>query len=111
MTTKLALTLPKSHEKDIERAVSILKDAGCSHVFLFGSIATGKGDESSDIDLAVQGCSKGQFFSLFGKLMLELAHPVDLVRLDGQDPFARFLQSEGELVQLGVLSKPNYDRS
>ena len=69
-------------------------------MFLFGSLATGESAESSDIDLAVQGCANSQFFPILGKLMLELAHPVDLVRLDGQDPFARFLQKEGELVQL-----------
>lgn len=30
--------------------------------------------------------------------MLELMHPVDLINLDRQDDFSRFLEEEGELV-------------
>ncbi len=100
MSTISAPALPKSYEKDIKRAVAILKDAGCTRVYLFGSLAAGKSEQFSDIDLAVQGCSKGQYFPLLGKLMLELTHPVDLVSLDDQDPFASFIMEEGELVQV-----------
>ncbi len=31
--------LPEIYEKDIRRAVEILKEAGCTHVYLFGSLA------------------------------------------------------------------------
>lgn len=94
--------LSETYQRDIRRAVEILKEAGCSDVFLFGSLATGRvPDRSSDIDLAIRGCPKGRFFHLLGRLLLELDHPVDLVSLDGQDPFARYLEQEGELLQIG----------
>ena len=93
--------LPKPYQKDIHRAVEILKEAGCTHVFLFGSLTAGKVRDGSDIDLAIRGCPKGRFFHLLGRLLLELDHPVDLVNLDRQDAFARYLEEEGELLQIG----------
>ncbi len=95
------LQIPESYRKDIQRAVIILKQAGCSQVYLFGSLGSGKVRRDSDIDLAIRGCPKGQFFHLLGKLLIELDHPVDLVRLDTQDSFGRYLEKEGELLQIG----------
>jgi predicted nucleotidyltransferase len=69
-------------------------------VFLFGSLATGEVKDKSDIDLAVRGCPKGEFFHLLGRLLLELDYPVDLANLDSQDAFARYLEQEGELLQI-----------
>jgi predicted nucleotidyltransferase len=92
---------PEIYQKDIQRAVEILKQAGCTAVFLFGSLTTGKVHEGTDIDLAIRGCPKGKFFQLLGKLMLELNHPVDLVSLDRDDGFARYLEKEGGLFQVG----------
>ena len=93
--------LPVTYQKDIDRAVEMLKQAGCTQVFLFGSLAGGKISGGSDIDLAIRGCPKGSFFHLLGKLLLELDHPVDLVSLDRQDAFARYLEQEGGLLQIG----------
>ena len=93
--------LPEAYQKDVRRAVEILKGAGCTDVFLFGSLATGKVKGQSDIDLAIRGCPKGKFFHLLGRLLLELDYPVDLVNLDRQDAFARYLEEEGELLQIG----------
>ena len=91
---------PEPYKRAIRRAAEILKQAGCTEVFLFGSLAAGKVKEKSDIDLAVRGCPKGEFFLLFGRLLLELDHPVDLVNLDSQDNFARYLEREGELIPI-----------
>jgi len=93
--------LPETYRKDVRRAVEILKGAGCTDVFLFGSLATGEIKDKSDIDLAIRGCPKGRFFHLLGRLLLELDYPVDLVNLDRQDAFARYLEKEGELLQIG----------
>ena len=98
---KEKVQLPKVYQKDVHRAVEMLKEAGCTHVFLFGSLTVGKVRDGSDIDLAIRGCPKGRFFHLLGKLLLELDHPVDLVSLDRQDAFARYLEEEGELLQIG----------
>jgi predicted nucleotidyltransferase len=69
-------------------------------VFLFGSLAAGEVKDKSDIDLAVRGCPKGEFFHILGKLLLELDYPVDLVNLDSQDAFAHYLEREGALLQI-----------
>ena len=93
--------IPETYQRSLQRAVEILKAAGCTDVFLFGSVATGQIREDSDIDLAIRGCPKGNFFHILGQLLLELDHPVDLVSLDSHDAFARYLEQEGELVRVG----------
>ena len=97
--------LPRDYQQDIQRAVEILRSAGCTDVFVFGSLSSGRARKESDIDLAVRGCPKGKFFHLLGRLLLELDHPVDLVSLDSQDPFARHLEEEGDLVR---IDRPPY---
>ena len=95
------LQLPSTYQDNLQRAVDILKRGGCSEIFLFGALVTSNVHQNSDIDLAVRGCPKGNFFHLLGQLLLELDYPVDLVNLESQDAFARYLEQEGELVQLG----------
>jgi predicted nucleotidyltransferase len=92
---------PEAYQSDIRRAVSILKEAGCTHVFLFGSLTAVEVGGKPDIDLAIRGCPKCKFFHLLGRLLLELEHPVDLVDLDGRRAFARYLEEQGELLQVG----------
>jgi predicted nucleotidyltransferase len=91
---------PEMYQRDIRRAASILKEAGCTHVFLFGSLTSPGLQGESDIALAVRGCSKGKLFHLLGRLLLELEHPVDLVDLDRQRAFACYLEEEGDLLQV-----------
>jgi predicted nucleotidyltransferase len=93
--------VPERFRADLARAVQILKEEGCTEIFLFGSGAAGNLRDSSDLDLAIRGCPRGRFFHLLGRLLRELEHPVDLVNLDTQDPFGQFLQQEGGLVQVG----------
>lgn len=88
-------------DSDIQRAIQILKAAGCSEVFVFGSAITGQIRPDSDLDLAVRGCPRGEFFHLLGQLLLELHRPVDLINLDTPDAFAHRLQKEGALVRVG----------
>jgi len=92
---------PDDYKRDIVRAIEILKNGGCSDIFLFGSIATGEYRKKSDIDLAIKGCPKGKFFHLLGKLLFELKYSVDLINLDNQDAFARYLENNGDLIQIG----------
>ncbi|MEK7443170.1 MAG: nucleotidyltransferase domain-containing protein [Chloroflexota bacterium] len=94
------IKVPPVYEKDVRRAVQILKDAGCTHIFLFGSITSGKVTTRSDIDLAVRGCPKGKYFRVLGKLTREIDHPVDLVNLDTQISFAKHLEREHRLIQI-----------
>ena len=92
--------LSDSYQKNIRRAVEILKGAGCTDVFLFGSLTTGETRDGSDIDLAIRGCPKVSFSSL-GRLLLELDYPVDLVSLDRQNDFAHYLEKKGGLLRIG----------
>ncbi len=91
--------MTRSIRSDLDRAIEILKEEGCDEVYLYGSIAEGRFDEKSDLDLAVKGIPSGDFFRVLGRLMLELDHPVDLVDLDKDKDFSKFLKEEGELVQ------------
>ncbi len=93
--------IPDTFQRDIRRAIEILKDAGCTGIYLFGSLASSKSRNASDIDLAIRGCPKQKYFQLLGKLMFELDKPVDLVDLDRQDSFSRYLLEEGELLRIG----------
>ena len=45
----------------------MLKDAGCSEIFLFGGAGTGSVLEASDIDRAMRGCPQGRFSHLRGR--------------------------------------------
>ncbi len=95
------IEIPDEFEADLHRATEILKAAGCTDIYVFGSLAKGRAGESSDLDLAVRGCPKAGFFHLWGKLFMSLDHSVDLVDLDSEDPFAHYLQTHAELVQVG----------
>ncbi|MDM8522303.1 hypothetical protein QUF80_02935 [Desulfococcaceae bacterium HSG8] len=57
------IQLPEPYEKNIRQAVKILRAAGCTHIFLFGSLAENRLRESSYIDIAVQRCPRGDSFS------------------------------------------------
>ncbi len=92
--------IPGILQADINRAVQILKEEGCTEVYLFGSGTTGRVREESDIDLAIRGCPQGHFFRIVGRLLWELERPVDLVNLDTQDAFAQYLEKAGELRRL-----------
>jgi predicted nucleotidyltransferase len=74
--------LPAPYRMNVARAIEILKDAGCTEIYLFGSLATGDIRPQSDMDIAVRGCPKKDFFQIYGKLFRELDYSVDLVDLD-----------------------------
>ncbi|NTU84256.1 MAG: nucleotidyltransferase domain-containing protein [Chloroflexales bacterium] len=94
-------TYPASVQHDLQRAVAILKEGGCSSVFLFGSAASGTMHAGSDLDLAVRGCPPQHFFALLARLLSDLDHSIDLVDLDLPGPFVEALLSSGKLVHLG----------
>jgi len=87
-------------QKDVNEAVAILKEGGCSEIFVFGSLTAPQESMPNDIDLAIRGCPQGEFFRLMGRLMMSLSYPVDMINLDSADPFARFLEKEGNLKKI-----------
>lgn len=85
----------------IKKAVIILKKAGCSEIYLFGSQATGRANENSDIDLGIRGLRSHSFFGLHYDLEQALKMKVDLVDFDYQKDLFEVLNQVGELKKIG----------
>jgi predicted nucleotidyltransferase len=88
---------PDELRQAIEQAAAILKAAGAETVYLFGSIVEGSFRPDSDIDLAVTGLPPAKFFQAMGQTMIILPRPFDLVDLDVDTPFTRYLKQKGKL--------------
>ncbi len=96
------VNLPNSYKKDIEKAVKLLKDNGAKDVYIFGSIANGKFDENSDIDIAVKGLNEKDFYKIVSILMFELDNEFDLIDLDDKENrFSQMLLKIGGLLKVG----------
>ena len=85
----------------IEQAAAALRAAGAHEVYVFGSAATGKLRDGSDVDLAVSGLPPEVFFRAMGAASQILRRSLDLVDLDEDNPFTQYLRSEGELRRVG----------
>lgn len=87
-------------QERIKEASAALKAAGAREVYIFGSATTGSMREGSDIDLAVSGLPPERFFKAMGAAGDILEHPFDLIDLDEDSPFTRYLKEEKELVRI-----------
>ena len=85
----------------IKKAAENLKAAGAREVYLFGSAVRGTMEERSDIDLAVSGLPPEKFFQVLAQVEDIFQRPIDLVDLDEENPFTRYLREENELQALG----------
>ncbi len=94
------MVIDEGYKKDIEVIQKILKESDVKEMYLFGSVAEGRQRGGSDIDVAVRGVSKSNFFGLYGKLLSETEHSVDLVCLDYSSQFTEYLISSGGLVRV-----------
>ena len=79
-------------QSDIDKAVDILKSAGCIECYIFGSVSKGHADESSDIDIAIRGLPPEKFFYIYGQLALHVHRVIDLVDLDDGTRFSQKLR-------------------
>lgn len=94
--------LPYSYHQDIKKATDILKENGATEVYIFGSIASGRFNENSDIDIAVKGLSSEKFYNVASILMFELENEFDLIDLDDKENrFSQMLLSVGGLLKIG----------
>jgi len=84
----------------IRRAASTLRSLGASEVYLFGSMASGQCHEDSDVDLAVTGLPPGIFYDAMGQVCDILGRPVDMVSLDDDVPFTRYLKTKGHMLRV-----------
>ncbi|MGD1104179.1 MAG: nucleotidyltransferase domain-containing protein [Terriglobia bacterium] len=85
----------------VDRAASALKAVGAKEVYVFGSAAHGTLRENSDVDMAVSGLPPEVFFRAMAKASRALGRPIDLIDLDEDNPFTRYLKKEGELQRVG----------
>jgi predicted nucleotidyltransferase len=85
----------------IEKAAAALKAAGAREVYVFGSARKGKLRPHSDVDLAVSGLPPEVFFRAMAAAHDALGRPLDLVDLDDDNDFTRYLKEEGELQRVG----------
>jgi len=96
------INLPYSYQEDIKKATKILKENGAKEVFIFGSIANGKFNENSDIDIAVKGLDEKNFYKVASMLMFELENEFDLIDLDDRaNRFSQMLLKVGGLLKVG----------
>jgi predicted nucleotidyltransferase len=85
----------------VERVVKALRSFGAREVYLFGSAATGRMREASDLDFAVSGLPPRDFYRAVTRAMRAAGSPVDVVDLDLATPFTRHLRQENELLRVG----------
>lgn len=81
----------------IHKAAEILKSFGATEVYLFGSVAKGTDNQYSDIDLAVTGIPPEKFFEAMGDTFGAIKKEIDIVDLDENTPFIKYLKTHGEL--------------
>jgi predicted nucleotidyltransferase len=85
----------------IEKAAAALKAAGAREVYIFGSARKGKLRPGSDVDMAVSGLPPEVFFRAMARASRALGRPIDLIDLDEDNPFTRYLKEEGEFQRVG----------
>lgn len=85
---------------DIETAVRILRNAGATEVFVFGSVAHGEPRPDSDLDIAVRGLPPEKFFAAMSAVTFAISRVFELVDLDEENPFTQYLEDEGELLRV-----------
>lgn len=94
--------LPSVYQEDIQKAIQILKENGAKEIFIFGSIADGRFNDNSDIDIAVKGIKEKDFYKVAGILMFELKNEIDLIDLDDKENrFSQNLLKIGGLLKVG----------
>jgi len=93
-------SIPGIYTADLDKAAEILKSAGCSECFVFGSISKGNATERSDIDLAIRGLPPERFFMVYGQLSMQIKRVIDLVDLDDGSRFSRKLMQREAMTRV-----------
>lgn len=85
---------------DLDRIVDLLvRQFGARRVILFGSLVKGRFGPGSDIDMAVEGISKGDFFAALAAANRLTPFRVDLKPLEDLEPhFLRRVLAGGECI-------------
>lgn len=86
-------------QESLEKAIAICKEFGVEQQLLFGSAAKSFKD-ATDIDLAIEGQSKGDILDLAIRLEEEVDVRVDLVKLYKDDRFSDHIRQTGRLIHV-----------
>lgn len=92
-----AMTAPVTSTDLLARAAAILCEEGATEVYVFGSFARGDSRPESDLDLAVVGLASGRVITAMSRLLRETGHMPDLIQIEREPVFVRYLKSVGEL--------------
>ena len=89
------LHVPDDIKMQILDVIDILKQEGCTEIYVFGSIAEDRFTANSDIDIAVDNLSKDRFFKVYGELLGVVSQNIDFVVLNYDNSFTRILKEHG----------------
>jgi predicted nucleotidyltransferase len=92
--------MDKRLEAKIAEAARVLRAAGAREVYVFGSVVRKRSTPPQDVDLAVSGLPPEVFFEAYADASDALDMPLDLVDLDEENPFVRYLKDEGKLLRV-----------
>jgi predicted nucleotidyltransferase len=92
--------IPEKYRPDVEKAFFCLKEEGCTSVFLFGSLVTGKYNDSSDIDLGIMGLAPQKYIRTYSKLNNIIKNRFDLIDFDENKDLYDLLHSIGEVEEI-----------
>ena len=87
MDNLIKLNIPHEYQQDIETAMTLLKNAGCQSIYLFGSLITGNINEKSDIDLGIKGLPRKKLLETRSKVFLATDNKIDIVDFDFNNDF------------------------
>lgn len=90
---------PEDLDELLARAAELLRSAGAREVYVFGSAATGRMHEHSDVDLAVSGLPPRSYIPTLVRVDEVFGRYVDLVNLDRETPFTSYLKSKEGLLR------------
>jgi predicted nucleotidyltransferase len=83
-------SLAEAARKDLDKVVQVLiQRYNIKRVILFGSLSKGRFAEGSDIDIAVEGLARADFYEALSAVNRVTSLWIDLKPLEDLDPFFR----------------------
>jgi len=92
--------IPRKFHNDIVKAYILLKQKGCTRVYLFGSLVKGKTHKYSDIDIGIQGLPGEKFIRTACDLDKVSNIPIDLVDFDFDSDFFCLLKDINRIKEI-----------
>lgn len=97
--------MDKKTKHQIDTASAILKAAGAREVYVFGSASRDMMRINSDIDIAVSGLPPSIYFRILGQIANATERSIDVIDLDEDTPFTRYLKEMGELQRVDEIAE------